>query len=344
MITKSFASDNVSGAHPKVIEAVIAANEGHAKPYGYDKYTEKADRKFEEHFGKGIEVHYVFNGTAANVIGLAGITPSHSSIICSDVGHITEDECAAPERFIGCKLQTVKTTDGKITVEGIKKFVIRIGDHHYAQPRVISLTQPTEYGTIYRPEEIKEISDYAHKHNMYLHLDGARLANACASLGLSLRELSTDVGVDVLSFGGTKNGIMFGDAIVFFKKEYAKDFMYIRKQGMQLASKMRFISCQFEALLTDDLWLKNAMHSNKMARLLEKELKQIPEIRITQRVEANAIFAILPKEKIKEIQNKYSFNVWDENASECRFMTSFDTTEEDVYDFVRVIKELMKKS
>lgn len=342
MVTKSFASDNYSGAHPSILKAVSDANVGHAKSYGYDEITKRADEKFSEHFGDGIEVYYVFNGTAANVIGLAGITPSHSSIICTDVGHINVDECAAPQRFIGCRILTIPTADGKMTVDGIKKHVKRIGDHHYAQAKVVSLTQSTEYGTVYTVEEIKEIVDFAHENNLYFHMDGARLANAAASLNVSLKELTADLNVDVLSFGGTKNGIMFGDAIVFFKKEYAKDFMYIRKQGMQLASKMRYISAQFEALLSNDLWLKNARHANKMAKLLESKLRNIPKVKITQKVEANAVFAIIPKEHVAELQSKYQFTIWEENTSEARLMTSFDTTEEDVEGFTKVIAETLK--
>lgn len=341
---KSFASDNASGAHPKIIEAMIAANVGHATAYGYDEYTKRADKKFKEHFGDDAEAYFLFNGTAANVVGLAGVTSSYSSVICSEVAHINTDECAAPQKFIGCRLLTVPTEDGKITIDGIKKHVIRIGDHHYAQPRVISLTQSTEYGTVYTPSEIKKIADYAHEQGMYLHIDGARLANAAVSLGLSLREISTDVGVDVLSFGGTKNGLMFGDAVVFFKSHYFKDFKYIRKQAMQLASKMRFISCQFEALLTDNLWLQNAKHANDMAKLLAKELEKIPELKITQKVEANAVFVLMPLNLIPLLQEKYYFYIWDEAKSEVRLMTAFDTTEEDIKGFVSTVKDIVGKS
>lgn len=341
---KSFASDNASGAHPKVVESVIAANKNHAKAYGYDEFTKKAELKFKEHFGGNIDVYFVFNGTAANVIGLAGITSSYSSIICADVAHINTDECAAPQKFIGCRLLSVPTTYGKINIEGIKKHIIRIGDHHYAQPKVISITQSTEYGTVYTSLEIRKIADYAHDNGMFLHMDGARLANAAASLNVTMKELTLDVGVDVLSFGGTKNGIMFGDAIVFFHPEYAKDFKYIRKQGMQLASKMRFISCQFEALLSNNLWLDNATHANKMATLLARELGGIPEIKITQNVEANAVFVIMPKKLIPVLQEKYYFYIWNEENSEVRLMTAFDTTEEDIKGFVSTIKDCLQKT
>lgn len=340
--SKNFASDNFSGAHPKIIEAVISANVGHAKSYGYDEYTQRADKKFKELFGENAEAFYVFNGTAANVIGLAGITPSYSAIICADVSHINNDECAAPQRFIGCRLEPVKTTDGKLTVESIKKHIVRVGDHHYAQPRVISITQPTEYGTVYRPDEIKAIADLAHSYKMYFHMDGARLSNAAASLGVSLKSLTADAGVDVLSFGGTKNGIMFGDAIIFFKMEYTKDFKYVRKQGMQLASKMRFISVQFEALLSDSLWLKNATHANNMAKLLADQIKNIKGVEITQKVEANVVFAKIPQKYISALQSEIFFYLWNENTSEVRFMTAFDTTEDDVIEFANLIRETIK--
>ena len=227
-------------------------------------------------------------------------------------------------------------------MDKLKHHVYGFGDQHHAQPKVISITQPTELGTLYTLKEVKELADYAHKNNMLLHVDGARLSNAAASLNKSLKEITFDLGVDVLSFGGTKNGMMFGEAIVFRNKELSKDFAFIRKQGMQLASKMRFISAQFEELLSNDLWLKNAQHSNRMAKTLADEVKNIPKIKITQKVEANGVFAIVPKQYVPNLQKEYFFYVWNEQTSEVRWMCSFDTTEEDIYNFVALLKKIVK--
>ncbi len=341
-IFRSFASDNNSGVHPEILKAISEANYGHALAYGDDSYTKEADKKFEEHFGKNIEAFFVFNGTAANVLGLKAIAHSYNSVICADCSHINTSECNAVEIFTGCKLLTVPSKDGKITVEQIKQHMHLIGEQHYAQPKVISITQATEMGRIYTKEEIKKLADFAHKHNMLLHMDGARLSNAAAALGVKLREITRDVGIDVLSFGGTKNGAMSGEAVIFFDKKLSKDFKYIRKQGMQLTSKMRYISAQFIALLSNDLWFKNALHANKMAKFLESEIKKIPKLKITQKVETNGVFIIVPAKKVKKIQDKYFFYMWNEETSEARFMTSFDTTEEDIKNLVIVLRETMK--
>ncbi len=340
--SKGFASDNYSGTHPKILEAIQKANLGHASAYGNDEYTAKAVKKFKEHFGKDVDVYFVYNGTGANVLGLKTVTESFNSIICAETAHLNVDECCAPEKFTGCKLLTVPTNDGKISVEKLKHHVYGFGDQHHAQPKVISITQPTELGTLYTLKEVKELVDYAHKNNMLLHVDGARLSNAAASLNKSLKEITFDLGVDVLSFGGTKNGMMFGEAVIFRKKELSRDFAFIRKQGMQLASKMRFISSQFEELLSNDLWLKNAQHSNKMAKTLADEVKNIPKIKITQKVEASGVFAIVPKQYVPNLQEEYFFYVWNEQISEVRWMCSFDTTEDDIRDFVALLKKIVK--
>ena len=339
---KHFASDNYSGAHPDILKAVTSVNAGHYTAYGDDKFTAAAIKKFQEHFGERIDVYFVFGGTAANVLGLEMMTESYHGIICADSAHIHVDECGAPEKFTGCKLLTVPSPDGKLTVDQIVHFLSMTGVEHHSQPKVISITQSTETGTVYTPEEIEELAGFAHKHDMFLHVDGARLANAAASLDVNLSDISGDVGVDVLSFGGAKNGMMFGEAIIFFKRSYSKQFKFVRKQGMQLMSKMRFISAQFEAYLSNNLWLKNARHSNEMAKLLASELEKISEITITQKVQANVVFAIIPKEVIPAIQEKYYFYVWNEETSEARLMTSFDTTKKDVKNFVRAMKEALK--
>ena len=339
---RSFASDNNAGVHPKVLQAIAAANEGHVIAYGDDPYTARAVKLFRDHFGKNIEVYFVFGGTGANVLGLKAVTQPHHAIVCAQSAHINVDECGAPEKFTGCKLLSVDTKDGKVTVEHVEPYLNAVGNEHHVQPRVISISQATEMGTVYTPAELKALSRFAHKHEMYLHMDGARIANAAVGLKLDLRKITADVGVDVLSFGGAKNGMMYGEAVVFFDPALAKDFKYTRKQGTHLPSKMRFISAQFEALLLDDLWRDNAAHANRMAQILAKELEKIPQVEITQKVESNGVFARLPKKYIPQLQKQYFFYVWDEAISEVRFMTSFDTTEEDIADFVTLIGKTLR--
>jgi threonine aldolase len=342
MIKRSFASDNNAGVHPEIIEAVKAANEGHVLAYGGDPFTERAVELFKKHFGDDIAVYFVFGGTGANVLGLKAITKSHQAIICADTAHVNTDECGAPEKYTGCKLMDLPTPDGKLRIEQIKPLLHGIGVEHYVQPAVIAISQATEMGTVYTKEELKTLADFAHDHGLLLQVDGARLANAAVSLGASLKEITADVGVDVLSFGGTKNGMMYGEAVIFFNPKLATEFKYIRKQGMQLPSKMRFITAQFEAMLSGNLWRRGPEHANRMARLLAEELRQLPQIKITQPVEANGVFAVIPSEYIPALQKKYFFYVWDEETSEVRFMASFDTTEDDIRDFVAFVRETVK--
>ena len=339
---RGFASDNNSGVHPLIMDAIDKANTGHAIGYGDDKYTELAIKKFGEIFGDEVQVFFVFIGTAANVLGLTAATRSWNSVICAETSHIHEDECGAPENYLGCKLLSLHTTDGKITVNDIRSHMYGIGFEHHSQPKIVSLTQSTELGTVYTVDEIKKIADYAHKNNMLVHMDGARIANAAVHLGLEFREFTIDAGVDILSFGGTKNGMMYGEAVVFFQSDLAKDFKYIRKQGMQLASKMRFIAVQFEAYLTDKLWYKNAKHANEMAQLLATEIKTIPGVKLMQKVESNGVFVKVPKEIISELQKEYFFYIWDKEASVVRWMTSYDTTKEDIFGFTAVLRKLLK--
>lgn len=334
---KSFASDNYSGIHPDILHAIQQANFNHMGSYGNDAHTEKAINTFKEHFGKDIEVFFVYNGTGANVLGLSAMTKSFHSIICPELAHINVDESTAPEKFLGCKIIGVPAPDGKLTPEAVEERIIRLQDQHHPQAKVISISQTTEYATVYSVEEIKALSAVAKKYNLYLHMDGSRISNAAVSLNKNFKEFTRDAGVDVLSFGGTKNGMMIGEAIVFFNTALAADFKYQRKQGMQLHSKMRFISAQFDALLSNDLWKHNATHSNAMATLLEKKLKAISAVRITQHVQANGVFAILPPTIIEKVQEEIFFYVWNDKTSECRFMCSFDTTEEDVNTLVNAI-------
>jgi threonine aldolase len=336
---RSFASDNNAGVHPEVLKAISDANRGHAVGYGDDSYTDAAVRKFKQQFGSDIEVFMVFNGTAANCLSLKALTDSYHAVICSESAHIYADECGAPEKFTGCKLLPIPTTDGKLTVESVRHAYHGIGDQHHVQPRVISITQATEMGTVYKAEEITALAGFAHEREMFLHVDGARIANAAASLGVSLRQATRDLGVDVLSFGGTKNGAMGAEAVIFFDRKLCQNFLYLRKQGMQLASKMRFISAQFDALLTGSLWLKNAQHANRMARLLKEQLGEIPQVKIIYTVEANGVFAKIPHRAIARLQKRYFFYVWNEQQSVVRWMCSFDTTEQDVRQFVKFVAE-----
>jgi threonine aldolase len=338
---RSFASDNNATVHPEVLEAIRRANEGHAVGYGDDPHTESAVGKFREQFGADVEVFFVFNGTAANVLSLQALTRPYHAVLCPELSHIYTDECGAPEKFTGCKLVPLPAPGGKLTAETVAQAYHGIGDQHHVQPRVISITQSTEMGTVYDPAEIEQLAKFAHQRNMFLHMDGARISNAVAAQRLTLKQATRDLGVDVLSFGGTKNGLMGVEAVVFFRPELSQDFLFVRKQGMQLASKMRYMSAQMEALLTNDLWRRNAEHANGMARLLEQEVKKIPGIKIVYPVQANGVFAQLPREAIDKIKERYFFYVWSEEDSVARWMCSFDTTEDDVKEFAKFVGAVM---
>lgn len=341
MSKRGFASDNNAGVHPAILEAMVMANTGHAIAYGDDPITLKTTMRMKEIFGMDSEIFFVFIGTAANVLGLNAASQSHHAVICPETAHINVDECGAPEKYTGCKLLPVETPDGKLSVKGIKKHMHGIGFEHHVQPRLISITQATELGTLYTLSEIKEICSYAHENNMLVHMDGARIANAAVALDLDFYEMTGGAGVDLLSFGGTKNGMMYGEAIVFFDPKLASAFKYQRKQGMQLASKMRFISAQFGAYLENDLWRKNALHANLMAQKLHQAVKDIPGVSITQKVESNAVFAIIPGEIVARLQEHYFFYQWDEDRSEVRWMCSFDTTESDIEGFAGLLRSML---
>lgn len=342
MSKRSFASDNNAGVHPEVIEAIKNANDGHVIAYGSDPITARAIELFQKHFGDEVAVYFVFGGTGANVLGLKAMTQSHHAIFCADTAHVNVDECGAPEKFTGCKLIAIPTPDGKLRVEQIKPLLHGIGVEHHVQPRVITISQATEMGTVYTRDELRALATFAHDNGLLLHVDGARLANAAVALEATFKEITADVGVDVLSFGGTKNGMMYGEAVIFFDDALAGDFKYIRKQGMHLPSKMRFISAQFEALLKGDLWRRGAAHANRMAHVLGTELSKVSQIKLTQPVESNGVFATIPKEYISALQEKYFFYVWDEAISEVRLMASFDTSEEDIRDFIDFVKKTVK--
>ena len=340
-MSRGFASDNNAGVHPEILKAIETANNGHLVGYGDDPITQEAIQLFKKEFGTETEVFFAFNGTGANVLALSSVTNSFNSIICADTAHIQVDECGAPEKLTGCKLLPVPSKQGKITVEGIKKYLHGFDFEHHSQPKVISISQVTELGTIYSVEEIKAITSLAHQHDMLVHMDGARIANAAAALNLPFKAFTKDAGVDLLSFGGTKNGMLMGEAVLFFDPKLAANTKYIRKQSMQLYSKMRFVSAQFLAYFKDDLWKTNALHSNKMAKLLEREILKTGKVQLTQKTEANGVFAILPEQVIPKLQEKYFFYMWDESRSEVRWMTAFDTTEEDIHGFVKLIDQLL---
>jgi threonine aldolase len=341
MLKRGFASDNNAGVHPEIMKAMERVNAGHAIAYGDDPYTASAVKKIKSILGDEVEPFFVFIGTAANVLGLDAMTKPYHSILCAETSHIHEDECGAPERWTGCKLLSVDSPDGKLFPAYLEKHMYGIGFEHHSQPRVISITQSTEMGTVYTPDEIRAVTDYAHARNMLVHMDGARISNAAASLGTGFREITAAAGIDVLSFGGTKNGMMYGEAVVFMNAEFACDFKYLRKQGMQLASKMRFIAAQFDRYLDEDIWLKNARHANRMAKMLEAEVMKIDGVRITQPVQSNAVFAILPKKFIPVLQDEFFFYVWNETTGEVRWMCSYDTTEEDVLSFSKLVRKVI---
>jgi threonine aldolase len=331
---RGFASDNNSGAHPEILAAIAAGNDGHVVAYGDDDYTAIARQCFREHFGEQAEAFMVFNGTGANVLAIEALARPHEAVICPVSAHLNVDECGAPERIAGVKLLGVETADGKLTPDLVANRITGVGDQHASQPRIVSISEATELGTVYTPEEVGALADLAHRHEMYLHVDGARLANAAAAVELPLRRLTTDAGVDVLSFGGTKNGLLLGDAIVFLRSELARDFLFIRKQSMQLASKMRFLAVQFDALLGGDLWHRNASHANAMARRLADAVTTIDGVQLAYPVEANGVFVTLPGEAIELLRQALPaalpFYVWDEAVGTIRLMCSWDTTEGDV--------------
>jgi threonine aldolase len=340
---RGFASDNNAGVHPEILKEIEFANAGHVLGYGADPYTERAKKLFKEHLGTDTETFFVFTGTAANVLGLSGVTRSWNSILTAYTAHIEQDECGAPEKFTGCKVLTVDTPDGKITIEMLAKHMHGFDFEHHSQPKVISITQTTEMGTAYTTDEIKLLADFAHERGMLLHMDGARIANAAVTLDLPFKAFTTDAGVDVLSFGGTKNGMMYGEAVCFLKSGFSNDFKYIRKQGMQLASKMRFISAQYLAYFSNDLWRRNAAHSNSMALILAERIKSLGRIRITQPVQSNGVFAVIPRDVAEKVSRTYFFYPWNEMTSEYRLMTSWDTTRDDIDNLVALLEKELGK-
>jgi threonine aldolase len=340
---RGFASDNYAGAHPEVLAALAVANGGHQSAYGGDDYTGHLQQVVRRHFGARAQAFPVFNGTGANVVALQAVTDRWGAVITADTAHIHVDECGAPERVGGLKLLTVSTEHGKLTPELIDREAYGWDDEHRAMPQVVSITQNTELGTVYTPDEIRAVCEHAHERGMRVHLDGARIANAAAALDVPMRAFVNVAGVDILSFGGTKNGALFGEAVVVLDHDAVGAMKHLRKLSMQLASKTRFVSVQLEALLAGDLWLRNARHANTMAQRLAEGARTVDGVEILHPVQANAVFARIPHDAGERLRKRYRFHFWDEAAGDVRWMCSFDTTEEDVHGFVSALREEMTR-
>lgn len=341
---RGFGSDNHSGISPEILKAIADANVDHALAYGDDEWCARTEALFREHFGPQAKVYFVFNGTGANVLNIDAMCRSHEAVVCAETAHINVDECGAPQRVVGCRLLTVDTPDGKLTPDLVKTRLHGFGFEHHSQPRAISITQSTELGTLYTLDEIRSLANLAHSYNMYLHMDGARLANAAVALGCSFKEMTTDLGVDCLSFGGTKNGMLMGESVVLLNPALDVDMKYRRKQMTQLCSKMRFVAAQFEAYLSTGLWRRNAEHSNRMAQLLYSELQPLTTthpLKVMYPVQVNSVFVQLPADVWHALQQEYFFYDWDEAANVVRWMCSFDTTEDDIHNFVVALKKLL---
>ena len=338
---RSFASDNNSGVHPTILQALLQANTDHAVGYGDDKWTQAAQATFKQAFGEQAETFLVFNGTGANSVALQAITRPYHAIITTKTAHIFVDECGAPAKMSGCTLFPVETPDGKLTVEHIKPFLGYKGSCHHPQPKVVYISQTTELGTIYTLDELRTLSTFLHENDMFLHMDGARLANACAQLGCTFKEATVDVGVDLLSFGGTKNGMMLGEAVVCFLPNISQEIAYIRKQSAQLSSKMRYLSAQYIPYFENELWRENATKANHMAARLKEALSHYPSVCFTQKVESNQLFFSLPRKAIDRLLEKHFFYIWNAQNNEIRLVTSWDTTEQDIAQMIESFEEVL---
>lgn len=336
---RGFGSDNHAGIHPQIMEAIVKANVDHAASYGTDQLSEQCRQVFKNKFGSQTEIFFVFNGTAANVLALKSMMKSFESCLATEMSHLNVDECGAPEFFAG-KIIPVHSINGKLTVSELEKHIIRLGDQHFAQPRVLSLTQPTEVGTVYSLEELKILVSWAKKNKLFIHMDGARLTNAITTLKCGYKEMTTDLGIDVVSFGGTKNGLMFGEAVVFLNPQCAQDFKFYRKQAAQLPSKTRFMATQFLAYFNDQLAEKIASHSCDMAMYLKSEIEKLnsSSLKISYPVQSNAVFVQIPQKMIKTLRSKFFFYVWNEENFECRLMTSWDSQKSDIDQFILALK------
>ncbi|HNQ40403.1 MAG TPA: beta-eliminating lyase-related protein [Candidatus Cloacimonas sp.] len=341
MDSVSFGSDNHSGIHPQVLAAIYNANTGFCPAYGDDSLTMKVLEQIKELFGGNCDAWFVITGTGANILCLQSVMHSYNAIFCARSAHINTDECGAVQKFTQGRLLPIETADGKLTPMLIAPHLSGNRDQHHSQAKIISISQSTEYGTLYTLRELKDLADFAHQHNMFLHIDGARLANAAAALNCSLKEMTKDITADIVSFGGTKNGLLCGEAIISFRPELTSSMRFYRKQASQLLSKMRFISAQFQAYLEDDLYLKNALSANAMAKLLAESLSEIPELTLTQEVTVNSVFVVLPRQIIEPLQQKYHFYTWNEEKNEVRLMCSFNTTDKHIENFILDLKALL---
>ncbi|MBU5255975.1 threonine aldolase family protein [Tissierella praeacuta] len=339
---KMFMSDNNSGVHPNIIEAIINVNNGHDYSYGNDITTKKAIEKIRELLGVEADIYFVTTGTAANVIGLSGLLKPYEAVVCANTAHINVDECGALEKFSGSKILQISTENGKISKKEVIAFLHSLGDEHQSQPRIISISQTTETGTLYSIKEIKDLANFAHENNMLLHIDGARIANAVVALNTTFKEMITDTGVDLLSFGGTKNGMMIGEAIVSLNKDLSKGFKFYRKQGMQLLSKMRFVSAQFVAYLSNELWKENASNANNMGKYFADRLLEIPGVTLKSKPETNMLFVYMKKDLINSLQKEFDFYLIDEETNLIRLVTSFDTSKDDIDNFIEFIKNIQE--
>ncbi|MEY8415426.1 low specificity L-threonine aldolase [Tissierella praeacuta] len=339
---KMFMSDNNSGVHPSIIEAIINVNNGHDYSYGNDITTKKAIEKIRELLGVEADIYFVTTGTAANVIGLSGLLKPYEAVVCANTAHINVDECGALEKFSGSKILQISTENGKISKKEVIAFLHSLGDEHQSQPRIISISQTTETGTLYSIKEIKDLANFAHENNMLLHIDGARIANAVVALDTTFKEMITDTGVDLLSFGGTKNGMMIGEAIVSLNKDLSKGFKFYRKQGMQLLSKMRFVSAQFVAYLSNELWKENASNANNMGKYFADRLLEIPGVTLKSKPETNMLFVYMKKDLINSLQKEFDFYLINEETNLIRLVTSFDTSKDDIDNFIEFIKNIQE--
>lgn len=338
---RGFGSDNHSGISLEILQAISEANTDHALAYGDDEYTQRLAVRIKEHFGNCASPYLVFNGTGANMLCIDAMCRSHEAVVCAETAHINVDECGAPQRIVGCRLLTVDTPDGKLTPELVRTRLHGFGFQHHSQPRAISITQPTELGTCYSLNELHALSDLAHEYNMYLHIDGARLANAAVALQCNFRAMTTDIGADCVSLGGTKNGLLMGECAIILNPNLDKELPYRRKQMAQLGSKMRFMAAQMDRYLQDGLWQRNAAHSNAMARRLYQAIRDLPALKVVYPVEANSVFVKLPRNVWQRLQQDYFFYDWDEDADIVRWMCSFDTSQDDIDQFVHRLKELL---
>lgn len=342
---KGFGSDNHAGIHPEILSSILEINSDHSPSYGTDEITKKTIQIFKEHFGPDIDVYFVFNGTAANVLALSPFVQTFNSILCAESSHLNTDECGAPERHLGCKLIGLKSKDGKIHPQQIREHILRLGDQHYSQPKAISISQPTELGSLYSIEELKSLKKVADEFGLYIHMDGARFILAAESLKLSFKDLTSHIGIDSLSFGGTKNGLLFGEAVILFNKgnkNKFKNFKFQRKQLLQLPSKQRFISQQFFCLIANEIYKKIAKTELQMAKYLAESLRDFPQIEIVQKVESNVVFVKIPKSWIKPLRKSHFFYVWDQKKLIMRWMCSFDTNKDDIDSFIENIRSLSK--